>query len=452
MNSNWITSSEGYGINMHGSDNVNETFSVYRDSTTKRGVISNTDDGTTITWSYNSIQLGDCKAGGVDQGLTFWHKSTKFMQISDSLSLGNVGNKGGWFYHGLYVQKAGYHLSYEPSTGEITYDADYGGTGGGGCSMGGVADNDLSSNYGACDESRPTCFEWLTGPTTIGALEAHMHNVDGMLAHNNSGYSPRSWLQVDNTVGDYTQERGAPEMGVGWVAAFNASGIPGNFDQCMSDKTYHYNAGHGVRIMTSAVPMQGPWAPWFSTAEPWYGLRDSSGIPGNSGPMQTNAYYQAFYHGDETVDINGDLVWVNSFTGGHVKDPNAYFSTTMWTTPSDKRRKTKIKNTERGLNKLLKVKVRDFKWKLPPFDDEEKHAEDYSTGFIAQELLEILPDFVSMGPAGDSTNTEDIKDDVLSSPLTVINDRFIPLLVQSIQDQNKIIESLTKRIEQLENK
>ncbi len=57
-----------------------------------------------------------------------------------------------------------------------------------------------------------------------------------------------------------------------------------------------------------------------------------------------------------------------------------------------------------------------------------------------------------MGPAGDSTNTEDIKDDVLSSPLTVINDRFIPLLVQSIQDQNKIIESLTKRIEQLENK
>ena len=63
--------------------------------------------------------------------------------------------------------------------------------------------------------------------------------------------------------------------------------------------------------------------------------------------------------------------------------------------------------------------------------------------------MEVLPDFVYQGPTSMDETEDEIKNNILDSPLTVVQERFIPLLVKSIQEQNKIIENLTKRIEQL---
>ena len=64
------------------------------------------------------------------------------------------------------------------------------------------------------------------------------------------------------------------------------------------------------------------------------------------------------------------------------------------------------------------------------------------TGFIAQELQEVYP----QAAFGDEYG------DVEKAPMTVAPDKLIPLMIKSMQDQQKLIEELSKKIEKLENK
>ena len=63
-------------------------------------------------------------------------------------------------------------------------------------------------------------------------------------------------------------------------------------------------------------------------------------------------------------------------------------------------------------------------------------------GFIAQELQEVFP----LAAFGDEYG------DINEEPMTVAPDRLIPLAIKSIQDQQKTIEMLMKRIEKLEKR
>ncbi len=102
--------------------------------------------------------------------------------------------------------------------------------------------------------------------------------------------------------------------------------------------------------------------------------------------------------------------------------------------PSDVRLKTNIKPLSVGLKELLKIQPREFTW---------IDSSTLGKGFVAQELYKIFPEAV---------NVPHIKDNPIKSPWGIMPTKLIPLLVNSIQDQQKIIDKLEKRITQLENK
>lgn len=142
------------------------------------------------------------------------------------------------------------------------------------------------------------------------------------------------------------------------------------------------------------------------------------------------------------------LGWAGLFNGdvGAVL-PGGFF------TVSDQRLKSNITPFTGALDKITKMHSYSY-------DANVKDFPDYITtsrrtiGFLAQELEQILPEAVvekqisSIHINRTATGKE-------NAPLTVkavSYDSVIPVLVEAIKEQQKIIDSLNKRIEQLENK
>ena len=112
---------------------------------------------------------------------------------------------------------------------------------------------------------------------------------------------------------------------------------------------------------------------------------------------------------------------------------------------SDKRLKNNIIDTEWGLKDLLKIKVKDFTWKSDPKKD--KYVD---TGVIAQELKEVYPKAVRDFEV--KNEKDNIKEGHPDYRYMMVNyDKMIPLLIQSVQDQQKQIEILTQKVKNLEN-
>ena len=94
---------------------------------------------------------------------------------------------------------------------------------------------------------------------------------------------------------------------------------------------------------------------------------------------------------------------------------------------------------EYGLGDLLKIKVRDYEF---------NGSKNTSTGFIAQELHEVWQNGVGKTDNGTDPLPASNSDDF--NPWTIDYAKITPLLVKSVQDQQKIIDELTKRLEKLE--
>lgn len=133
----------------------------------------------------------------------------------------------------------------------------------------------------------------------------------------------------------------------------------------------------------------------------------------NSNPTSTT-YYGLFLDGNGT-NIGGIR---GNGTGG-----------TMYSTTSDRRLKQNIKTFDQGLATLDKINPAIYQMKSNPTQDE--------IGFIAQELQKILPVAVGGDPNG---NVEE-------SPMTVDYGRITPVLVAAIKEQQKIIDTLTQRLD-----
>lgn len=144
----------------------------------------------------------------------------------------------------------------------------------------------------------------------------------------------------------------------------------------------------------------------------------------NSGDIE-DAFILKLTSGDNSSTA-GRFISFNNSVGeyGFIK-PNGGTAVSYIT--SDIRLKKNIKDTELNLEDLLKLQVRDFKWKNGNIPD---------TGFIAQEVYKVLPLSVdSQDPNRWYLNQES----------------FIPLMVKSIQEQNQQIQDLTDRLKKLED-
>jgi hypothetical protein len=106
-------------------------------------------------------------------------------------------------------------------------------------------------------------------------------------------------------------------------------------------------------------------------------------------------------------------------------------SATAYNTSSDQRLKTNIVDAPSALESINAIQVRSFDWK--------ESGEHQEYGYIAQELLEVAPEAVSVPE--DATQM-----------MGVDFGKLTPRLVKAIQEQQTLIEALTARLTALEAK
>lgn len=105
------------------------------------------------------------------------------------------------------------------------------------------------------------------------------------------------------------------------------------------------------------------------------------------------------------------------------------------TAVSDERSKKNIKDTKYGLKELMRLPVKEFNYKEKFGDDTVEH-----TGLIAQDVLAVYPYAVGQVlEKGEMMYYVDYK-------------KLIPVLIKSIQEQDKKITALEARLTALENK
>jgi hypothetical protein len=100
---------------------------------------------------------------------------------------------------------------------------------------------------------------------------------------------------------------------------------------------------------------------------------------------------------------------------------------------SDQSLKTNVRDIETGLSQVMALKPRRFDWI-------NGDAVDVA-GFVAQEVQQVLPDLVGSFKYNDTETKLGLK----------MGD-MIPTMVKAIQEQQALIESLTARLNSLENK
>ncbi len=100
-------------------------------------------------------------------------------------------------------------------------------------------------------------------------------------------------------------------------------------------------------------------------------------------------------------------------------------------TSSDRRLKENIRLTQFSVADLMKIEVQDYNYITD-------HDTLVNTGFIAQDLYKVYPNPVGIGGA-----------DVETNPWNVDYGKLTPILVKSVQDQQKEINQLKSENEQL---
>jgi hypothetical protein len=107
-------------------------------------------------------------------------------------------------------------------------------------------------------------------------------------------------------------------------------------------------------------------------------------------------------------------------------------SSTTYNTTSDLRLKTDIKPISNSTEKLMAMNPVTHGWKANP-------EADTVHGFIAQEMIEIIPEAVSGEPEGEEMMSMDYG-------------RITPVIVAALQEANKKIAEIETRLNELETK
>ena len=136
-------------------------------------------------------------------------------------------------------------------------------------------------------------------------------------------------------------------------------------------------------------------------------------------------------HHDFNRTSNGDIIRFrrNAVIVGGISSTT---SGTTYNTTSDRRLKDNIETITDGTDKLMSMNPVTHGWKADP-------EADTVHGFIAQEMLDIVPEAVSGDPEGDEMMSMDYG-------------RITPVLVAALQDAHKKIAELETRLNELEVK
>lgn len=137
----------------------------------------------------------------------------------------------------------------------------------------------------------------------------------------------------------------------------------------------------------------------------------------------TTAAFHSFYYGTPGSSVNVGSISTNG-------------TTTAYTTTSDYRLKENVSGMSNALTRLGYLRPVRHSWKSNP-------AYGLVDGFIAHEVALIVPEAVT-------GSKDDLRIDGSVKPQGLDPSKLIPLLTAAIQEQQKIITSLTQRIAALE--
>jgi hypothetical protein len=149
-----------------------------------------------------------------------------------------------------------------------------------------------------------------------------------------------------------------------------------------------------------------------------YGANSSNGGFGIAGRVVGSGTGIAVY-GDSAFS---GTAWAGKFDGR--------VSAQSYSTHSDARLKTNIRNSTYGMETLGKLRAVTYKWKDASRDQTQQ------VGLIAQEVQKLIPELVST----------DAKTNVLS----INYQGLVPVLVKSVQEQQQVIKQQGERIAALE--
>jgi len=122
---------------------------------------------------------------------------------------------------------------------------------------------------------------------------------------------------------------------------------------------------------------------------------------------------------------------------------NANASGGNWNTTSDIRFKDNIKTLPKGnLAKLINLRGVSFYWSKDKFSN-SKITSKKQLGVIAQEVEKFFPELVTENN-GEAESGETYK--------SVSYDKFVPIFIEAIKEQQIKIKELEARIQELENK
>ena len=109
-----------------------------------------------------------------------------------------------------------------------------------------------------------------------------------------------------------------------------------------------------------------------------------------------------------------------------------------WSDSSDARLKKDIKTIENALDKINKLNPVNFEWINP----EEHHNQTNISGFIAQEMKEVFPDFISeANPIGKDKDIVGENEKIYALTLSFKFDAYLVKSIQELSQQNQDLKS-----------
>jgi len=199
-----------------------------------------------------------------------------------------------------------------------------------------------------------------------------------------------------------------------------------------------------------------------------YGVQDSHSIKSTYGTnyidsITVNSYNHIRFNIDTNGNNTDEVFQVGRHTTGTgnilmTLDTSGNFSTTGNVTAysSDRRLKKNFKKIDNALDKVLSLNGYNFDWRMDKLEGTtfEPDYETNDVGLIAQEVQAVCEQATGPAPFDIQYNEETKKLESQSGEdyLTVNYDKLVPLLVESIKEQQTIINKLEQRLSDLEKR